>query len=163
MGYMWLCMIPIPVQEYCCYKHVGGRYHVLTYWFQYRIKLVLHMCMTCMSDTYPNTPWIDDSGSLNSWSLKHVQWVVMSRARAVSANSPCETHTSYAVSLATVVSQKSAHPLLWSNFLYRLQVYSNEHPPWSELCVTKRASMLVKFEKLQALCIPEVGKFMRLW
>ena len=47
-------------------------------------------------------------------------------------------HTSCAVSLATVVSQKSAHPLLWSNFLYRVQVYWNECPPWNELRVTNR-------------------------
>ena len=31
---------------------------------------------------------------------------------------------------------KSAHPLyLWANFLYRVKVYSNERPPWSELHV----------------------------
>ena len=26
-------------------------------------------------------------------------------------------------------------PYFWCNFLYRVKVYSNESPPWSELCV----------------------------
>ena len=32
-------------------------------------------------------------------------------------------------------SRKSAHPYFWPNFLYTVKVYSNERPPWSELCM----------------------------
>ena len=35
-------------------------------------------------------------------------------------------------------------PYFWPNFLYRVKVYSNECPPWSELCV--------EFEKHSLKC-----------
>ena len=50
----------------------------------------------------------------------------------------------------TVVSRKSTHsqkvptPYIWPNLLYRVKVYSNEHPPWSEL--------LIVFEKYSFKC-----------
>ena len=36
---------------------------------------------------------------------------------------------------STIVSWKSTHPLIWPNFLFRVKVYSNVHPAWSELHV----------------------------
>ena len=42
----------------------------------------------------------------------------------------------------TVVSQKSAHLLLCSNFQYRVKVYFKECPPWSELCVANQSALV---------------------
>ena len=40
------------------------------------------------------------------------------------------------VSYMIALSHKRAPtPYFWCNFLYRVKVYSNEFPPWSELCV----------------------------
>ena len=40
------------------------------------------------------------------------------------------------VSYMIALSHKRAPtPYFWCNFLYRVKVYSNESPPWSELCV----------------------------
>ena len=39
---------------------------------------------------------------------------------------------------------KECPPLLWPNFLYRVKVYLNEHPPWSKLHV--------EFEKHSLKC-----------
>ena len=41
----------------------------------------------------------------------------------------------------TEVSWKSTHPLLCPNLMYRVKVYSNEHPTWSKLCVANGLPM----------------------
>ena len=53
------------------------------------------------------------------------------------AKSVCQCSSfNYCISQKSTLPRKSFNPLLWSNSLHRVKVYSNECPPWSELHVT---------------------------
>jgi len=52
---------------------------------------------------------------------------------------------------------KEPHPLLLAHFpVYRVNIYSNERPPWSKLCVTKQCTRGVQEVQPQPPCITEV-------
>ena len=51
--------------------------------------------------------------------------------------------------MVTAHSQKSAQPLLLAHFPVQGQVDSNEHPPWSELCVEFEKPSLKRFAHLR--------------
>ena len=56
-------------------------------------------------------------------------------------------------SSATVVSLRSTHPYFRSNFLYKVKVYLNEHPPWRELCATNQSALMECWEaQCQCAC-----------
>ena len=51
---------------------------------------------------------------------------------------------------------KEPQPLLWPNFLYRVNIYSNERSPWSKLCVDKQCTRGVRAVQPQVPCVAEV-------
>ena len=53
------------------------------------------------------------------------------------------------VSRKSIHSRKSAHPLLWPIFLYRVKVCTNECPPWSKLHVEFEKHSLKRYAYLR--------------
>ena len=61
-------------------------------------------------------------------------------------------------SSATVVSLRSTHPYFRANFLYKVKVYLNEHPLWSELCATNQSALMEYWEaQCQHACCSNSG------
>ena len=45
--------------------------------------------------------------------------------------------------------ERAPTPNFWPNFLHRVKVYSNERPPWSELCVKFEKHGIVRYAYLR--------------